>query len=98
MPLSLLLAAALGTPLRYELRDYEPAADPAATIIVGAARFTILTSRLIRIEYDASGAFEDRATLAFVNRRLDVPDFTWDAARGVRRRTAQGCTRAPYGL
>ena len=83
MPLSLLLAAALGTPLRYELRDYEPAADPAATIIVGAARFTILTSRLIRIEYDASGAFEDRATLAFVNRRLDVPDFTWDAARGV---------------
>ena len=94
MPLSLLLAAALGTPLRYELREYEPAADPAATVIVGAARFTVLTPRLIRIEYDASGAFEDRATLAFVNRRLDVPDFTWDAARGVLATSALTLTYA----
>ena len=42
----------------------------------GNARFTILTSRLIRIQYSTTGQFEDRATFAVVNRRLPVPAFT----------------------
>lgn len=34
-----------------------------------------LTDRLIRMEYSASGRFEDRATLAFLHRNLELPDF-----------------------
>ena len=54
----------------------EPKADEKAVVTVGSARFTVLTDRLIRMEYVPDGAFEDRATLTFVNRRLPVPDFT----------------------
>ena len=40
------------------------------------ARFTVLTDRVIRMEYSSSGKFVDDATLAFVNRNLPVPSFT----------------------
>jgi Glycosyl hydrolases family 31/Domain of unknown function (DUF5110) len=53
----------------------DPAADPAAQVIDGDARFTVLTERLIRMEFAAGGRFEDRASYAFPNRRADVPDF-----------------------
>jgi alpha-glucosidase len=52
-----------------------PVADPQATITVGQARFTILTSQLIRLEWSADSRFEDQASLVFINRRLPVPDF-----------------------
>lgn len=39
-------------------------------------RFSIITSRLIRMEYSQSGVFEDRATQSVVNRRLDSVDYT----------------------
>ena len=44
-------------------------------VVCGNARFTVLTSRLIRMEWSADGAFEDRATLGIVNRDLEVPAF-----------------------
>ena len=53
----------------------DPAASPEATVIFGNARFTVLTPRLVRMEWSADGKFEDRATLGIVNRRLDVPEF-----------------------
>ena len=53
----------------------DPAADPRAIVVCGAARFTVLTDRLIRMEQSPDGAFEDRASLVFVNRRLPVPEF-----------------------
>ena len=40
------------------------------------ARFSVLTSRLIRIEYDPAGAFEDRPSQAFWYRQQPVPQFT----------------------
>lgn len=52
-----------------------PVADPGAIVISGDARFTILTPRLIRMEWSAQGKFEDRASLLFINRRLPVPKF-----------------------
>ena len=52
---------------------WDPVADPKAIVIEGPARFTILTPRLIRMEW---GQFEDHASLVFVNRRLPVPEFT----------------------
>ena len=66
----------------------DPTAAPEAQVIAGNARFTVLTDRLIRMEWSADGRFEDHATLAVINRRLPVPRFT--AVRkgdGVRIRT-----------
>ena len=34
---------------RPELIDYDPVADPAAVVVSGNARFTVLTDRLIRM-------------------------------------------------
>ncbi len=39
-------------------------------------RFTILTSRLLRIEYNEKGIFEDRATQTVINRDFVMPEFT----------------------
>ena len=52
-----------------------PKANPAAVVEFGNARFTVLTDRLIRMEWAADGTFEDRASLAIVNRELPVPSF-----------------------
>ena len=53
----------------------DPLANPSAVVTAGNARFTVLTSRLIRMEWAEDGLFEDRATLGIVNRRLPVPAF-----------------------
>jgi alpha-glucosidase (family GH31 glycosyl hydrolase) len=53
-----------------------PVASPEAVITLGNARFTILTPELIRMEYSASGQFEDKASFVFINRKLPVPKFT----------------------
>ena len=69
----------------YELLAYDSVADPSAIVATAAAtaeddvtaRFTVLTSRLIRMEQaKTAGKFEDRPTLAMVNRKLPVPHFT----------------------
>jgi hypothetical protein len=54
----------------------DPVAAPAAVVRVGAARFTVLTDRLLRLEWAADEQFEDRASYAFPTRRAPVPDFT----------------------
>lgn len=56
-------------------QSHNPAADPKATVVIGQARFTVLTPQIIRMEWSADGRFEDRASLLFVNRRLPVPAF-----------------------
>ncbi len=45
-------------------------ASQSATVVDGAARFQVLTSSLIRVEYAADGAFEARPSLNAVNRDL----------------------------
>ena len=52
-----------------------PKAKPGAIVIAGNARFTVLTDRLIRMEWAEDGQFEDRASLAIINRDLPVPAF-----------------------
>lgn len=53
-----------------------PVASPDAVIRVGSARFTVLTERLIRLEYDEAGKFEDRASQTMWYRAQPVPNFT----------------------
>jgi hypothetical protein len=71
-----LAGRALGSVSQYELLPYDSVADAAAVVHAGSARFTVLTDRLVRMEYAASGQFEDRPTLAFINRKVAVPAFT----------------------
>ncbi|CEM04239.1 unnamed protein product [Vitrella brassicaformis CCMP3155] len=48
------------------------AADPAAIVQAGSARFTVLTDDVIRME---DGRWTDEPTFAFINRKLDVPRY-----------------------
>lgn len=52
-----------------------PKADDKAVVTTGNARFTLLTERLVRMEWSEDGRFEDRATLTFINREMPVPEF-----------------------
>lgn len=56
-------------------QDYQAAADPAAIVHSGGARFTVLTDGLIRMEYASDSIYTDQASLTFVNRRLPVPAY-----------------------
>lgn len=74
----------LAVPLAARTKEYsqhspetvgEPKAAPEAVVTVGNARFTVLTPQMIRMEWSEDGIFEDRASLAIINRRLPVPEF-----------------------
>jgi hypothetical protein len=64
-----------GAPARKWLDAYSGAADPAAVVTHGSARFTVLTPSVIRVEVSAVGAWDDAPSVAFVNRRTPVPAF-----------------------
>jgi alpha-glucosidase len=55
-----------------------PVADPRSVVVLGNARFTVLTPELIRMEWADDGKFEDHASFVFINRRLPVPRFSKD--------------------
>lgn len=60
-----------------------PVANPGAVVTFDNARFTVLTDRLVRMEWAADGVFEDRASFAIVNRDLPVPKFTSSSKNGI---------------
>ena len=47
------------------------------TEIVGKARFTLLTDRMIRCEWSEDGSFEDRPSLTFINRGMPPVKHTF---------------------
>ena len=53
-----------------------PAADPKAVILGKTYRITVLTDRLLRLEYEGNGRFCDTATQLALCRLFPVPDFT----------------------
>lgn len=53
-----------------EVLSPSPVAGKDRMVVVGNARFTVLTPRLVRIEYNDGGKFEDRATFLAVNRNF----------------------------
>jgi alpha-glucosidase (family GH31 glycosyl hydrolase) len=61
----------------------EPVANPASLVVSGRARFTILTSRLIRLEWSETGQFENRGTYAFPTRYGPAPDVATQVQSGV---------------
>lgn len=59
-----------------------PVARPEACVVVENARFTILTSRMVRIEYSPTQKFEDHASQAFWFRDQPIPPFKVSQAGG----------------
>ncbi len=55
---------------------FAPYADPDAVVSVPLLRLTMLTDRLIRIEYSLADEFEDRPSQPFWFRSQVVPDFS----------------------
>lgn len=55
--------------------DFAPVADGGAVVRGPHVRFTILTSRLLRLEYDPDEVFEDRASQLIWYREQPVPEF-----------------------
>ncbi len=53
-----------------------PLAHPEAVIRGGSYRITVLTDRLLRLEYEKDGAFCDTATQMALCREFPVPEFT----------------------
>ena len=62
--------------------NFQPVADPKATVIVGSARFTMLTPRLIRLEFEANGRFQDKPSQPFWYRKQPVPAFEYVVKSG----------------
>lgn len=56
--------------------DFQSKAKPDAVVQFGPVRFTILTSKLIRLEYDPTEKFEDRPSQVFWHRNLPTPKYT----------------------
>jgi len=66
------------------------AANPKAVIIEGNARFTVLTPRLLRLEWDSTRQFNDQPSFVVINRKLAVPAFTKTVKDGwIQLTTAQ---------
>ncbi len=60
-----------------------------AVVQTGSARFTILTERLIRLEYQPEGRFEDRASQTVWFRDQPVPEYSVrDSGQAIEIETA----------
>jgi alpha-glucosidase (family GH31 glycosyl hydrolase) len=79
----ILLSLLIISVISVHAQNYNPVADENAQIKIENARFTILTPRLIRIEWSEDGIFEDHASLTFVNRKLPVPKFEKNIENGI---------------
>ena len=72
----LLLLPALQMSITCAQTTMHPLANPKAVIQSGQARFTVLTPRLIRMEWTSTAPFMDKPTLTVINRNLPVPKFS----------------------
>ena len=81
--LSLLCAGVLLSSCGVEAES--PVANPKAVVVCGNARFTVLTDRMVRLEWSETGQFEDRASLMAINRRLEVPAYKKTMEDGILR-------------
>jgi alpha-glucosidase (family GH31 glycosyl hydrolase) len=64
----------LNLPAQFKL-ELASSPDPEAVVQISAWRFTMLTARIIRIEYDSRQIFEDRPTQVVWYRRVPVPSY-----------------------
>lgn len=77
MALALTAPVAVASPA-----DMEGRAAAAATVTRGQARFTVLTSGLIRMEWSPAARFVDAPSQVFIDRDQPVPRFTTTVENG----------------
>ncbi|MEN6385833.1 MAG: TIM-barrel domain-containing protein [Phycisphaerales bacterium] len=61
---------------------YNSNADEKAVIIRDDIRITVLTSGCLRLEWAEDKKFEDRASLTFINRKTETPNFSVEEKNG----------------
>ena len=83
--LPFLLFLALESKPHQELQ-YDPSPNPSSVVKAGKARFTVLTDRIVRMEW---GAEVDAATFGILNRNLPSPSFQHSVQSGVLTITTQ---------
>ena len=59
-----------------EYWDYAPKANAAAVVQGEHYRITVLTDRLVRVEYSETDSFCDSATMMAIRRDLPVPEYS----------------------
>jgi len=66
--------------------NFDPKSKPGAVVVVPNLRVTVLTQRLLRIEYSPSNQFEDRPSQPFWFRNQPVPEFDYQtkSIKGVK--------------
>ena len=62
-------------PWRSSSSQWNPQANPQSVVRAGRARFTLLSDRMLRMEYSVEERFQEQPTWAFVNRYLPTPPF-----------------------
>lgn len=68
----------MNTVASYYVKNYKDTISNKESIIQGKNyRFTILTERLVRLEYSPTGIFEDRPTQRIISRKFKKPNFTF---------------------
>lgn len=75
--------------------ECNPIANKNAVVCGERYRFTILTPRLIRIEYNERGCFLDKPTYTVINRCFDVPKYKVDM-KGTHVRITTDFIRVDY--
>lgn len=78
----LALIAALPAPARGAEPAMRGKANPAAVVERGQVRFTVLTPRIIRMEWSPDGHFVDAPSQVFIDREQPVPAFTTSTRDG----------------
>lgn len=68
-------------PSHFQL-PFRPMAEPQAVVVSGNARFTVLASRLIRLEYAENGRFQDTPSQLVWFREQPVPEFSVEERDG----------------
>ncbi|MBN8644586.1 MAG: DUF5110 domain-containing protein [Planctomycetes bacterium] len=72
-------------------QKFNPVADPHSVVTVGNTRLTFISKRILRVEWSPDGVFEDRASFAFVNRRLAPANLD-----GMSMGGTTGCTDGTF--
>lgn len=72
--------------------SYNPQPTADNTIHFGRARFVLLTSHLVRLEWAEDSVFEDRATLAVVHRAMPAVRYTKQVTGKTLRLSTDGFT------
>lgn len=74
--------ASISAPILVLLLALTSQANVNNSVVYGNVRVTVHTPALLRLEWSSTGTFDDRPTVAFTNRSIGPPPFTFAASGG----------------